>query len=396
MACSGPDKKPDYTSQNTRSPELDSLISVFNGLSFTDRHDSLVILARPVLSKAILERDTLTETYTRLFMAQSFLFLDNLDSVKFQTDIAGKLIDRFSLPNVHIIYSNIMGSYCLRTELDYTDALNHYFNGLKWAEKEGNINNKIALLSNIVNIFYIQKNPDGMEYAEKAMELAMDDSCDNNYIKCGACVITAEMHMIAGEYQKATDILQNAGEYAVNCGSLYFLSNISLLYAQIYQRLNEYDRAGKHYLEAIKYISHTDPGTASSIYLKYGDYLKALGHDLQAGEMYRKGLDISELSGNVEYRQELLKRVAETEYKAGKYASAGNYYRQYIEYSDSISNRNRAEFNRMMLSRQQAENDNLALTMELERQKARTVNGQITSNSKDYNGLYRSRAVLAF
>lgn len=160
-----------------RMPEhyTDSLITYLNRLSFTGKHDSVISIARPALYKALDSHDTLTAIYSGVFIAQSFLFLEDMDSVQYYTELISPMSSFPVSANLQTMLCNILGSYSLRTSLDYSRALNYYMDGLALTERSGDVNNRIALLSNIVNIFYIQEDPKGMEYADQAYNIAMNE-----------------------------------------------------------------------------------------------------------------------------------------------------------------------------------------------------------------------------
>lgn len=357
-------------SASTSLERLDSLVTYLNRLSYIGEHDSVILTARPAMNEAAGRHDTLTAVYAGLFMAQSYLFLEDMDSVRYCTDRLGPMLDFPLPPNARIMLINILGSYSLRTSLDYSKALNYYLEGLEWAEQEDRINNRIALLSNIVNIFYVQKSPEGMRFAEEAYRLAMSDPDADGYIKSGANLAMAQMLFVQDNYEAALRYLNDAGIYAEQSKSLSFYAFINSMLAQICQNRKDRTDADSYYRKAVEYIGYTDPGTASQIYLLYGDFLADTGNKTAAADMYRKGLDISETSGNIEYRQDLLGRIAALTYEAGKYSESAGYSVKYIYYSDSINSIREAEFQSMIASRQQAEAENLLMAKELERQKA--------------------------
>lgn len=348
----------------------DSLITYLNRLSFTGKHDSVISIARPALYKALDSHDTLTAIYSGVFIAQSFLFLEDMDSVQYYTELISPMSSFPVSANLQTMLCNILGSYSLRTSLDYSRALNYYMDGLALTERSGDVNNRIALLSNIVNIFYIQEDPKGMEYAEQAYNIAMNEKKAGNYAKCAGNIVMAQMLFVEDRDDEARSYLESAMQYA-EAGQAYSqYSYIYSLLAQIYLESHDYINAGIFYGKAVKYIKYTDPGAASQVYLNYGDFLADTGDTVRAAEMYRKGLDLSETSGNMEYRQQLLGHMADLAYGAGDWEATAKYSRMHRVYSESISSRRKAEFNDMILSKQNAENERNMLSKELERQKA--------------------------
>lgn len=348
------------------SKTLDSLISTLNRLNQAGEHDSIVNISKPILYDALKKHDTLAAFYTGLYTAQSYQFIENLDSVKYYTDLIEPLLEYPFSSNARIILNCILGNYSLRTSLDYSKALSYYIESLQLAEESGEINNQISLLSNIVNIFYIQKSAGGMKYAEQAYNLAETHPEASGYAKIGSCLVMAQMFFVQGDYDTALKYVDEA-KARVSEGN--FLSYVSFIYsmsAQIYQEKGDYGKAADEYLRAMEFIRYSDPGTASQTYLQCGDFLATVGDTLKAEEMYRKGLTISDTTGNLEYRQDLLGHLALLSFESDRYYDAARYSARYIVYSDSISNRMENEFQDLILSRIQAENAEQIMEKELE------------------------------
>ena len=124
-----------------------------------------------------------------------------------------------------------------------------------------------------------------------------------------------------------------------------------------------------YYTRAIEFIRFTDPGTASQICLTYGNLLAEMGDKRGAIEMYRRGLSVSDTSGNMEFRKSLLGSIADLSYDLGDYVSAARYSRMYKAYSDTISNRREEEFRELIVQREESELQRMMLAKELEHRK---------------------------
>ena len=143
-----------------------------------------------MIDEALEAGDTVTAFYAGVFTAQSFLFFENTDSIKYYIDRISPFygnLDKETF-NDRIIYNNVLGCYYLRTDLDYSRALSHFLEGLELARNAGYVNNTVAMLSNIVNIFYLQEDSLGYEYAVEAYKTAFSENSRNTYYKCVACV----------------------------------------------------------------------------------------------------------------------------------------------------------------------------------------------------------------
>ena len=339
--------------------------------SFSGQHDSVILAARPAYLEASRRHDTLLMVYTGLNMAQSFLFKGNMDSVRRYVDLIESL-KHFPVPaSLHIMRSNVLGSYFLRSSLDYSKALNNYIEGLDWADCRENCDSRIALLSNIVNIFYVQNSDKGLEYAREAYDLAMSHSGTGLYARCAACIVMAQMYYVMQDYDSAERYLMQADRYAQQGEAYAQKSFIYAMFAWICQWRGDDAGASRYYGRAIDFIRYTDPGTASQIYLTYGDYLLGRGERTAAAAMYGKGLEVSDSSGNMEYRKSLLGQMADLSYEMGDYVAAAKYSRMYKTYSDTTSNLREKEFRELIEQREESDLQRMMLARELEQRKSR-------------------------
>lgn len=114
------------------------------------KFDSLICRTRPFLRSSIMKGDTASAFYSGVFIAQAFLFHENTDSVQHYLKMISEWAHSEADPSIMTIYENVHGSWALKAGLDYPEALTHYLSALNYAEKAGNINNMVTILSNIV------------------------------------------------------------------------------------------------------------------------------------------------------------------------------------------------------------------------------------------------------
>ncbi len=351
-------------------PQIDSIEKVLLSYSFGGQHDSVIYAGRPALREAIERRDTFSMVYIELNMAQSFLFMGEMDSVRYHLDrLEPLMLSPAVSPSLHAMYFGELGSYSLRWGLDYSKALNYYIEALNWADREHNSDNRILLLANIVNVFYIQNSDKGFEYAREAYELSRTQPDVSLYPKGSASIVMAQMYYVQGEYEEAKRFLTEAEVYVDQGRSLSQKSFIYAMFAWIAQFHGDYRSAVDYYTRAIEFIRFTDPGTASQICLTYGNLLAEMGDKRGAIEMYRRGLSVSDTSGNMEFRKSLLGSIADLSYDLGDYVSAARYSRMYKAYSDTISNRREEEFRELIVQREESELQRMMLAKELEHRK---------------------------
>ena len=360
--------------QDIRSEEeryVDSLAAYFSQYSASGHNDSVILKAGPMMREAAAEGDTLKMLCACVFAAQSWLFAENADSVGYYIDLARTYIQRCTSPLLNVVYSNVYGCYSLRAGLDYTLALNYYLDGLRWAELSGNAGHQTVMLLNIANIFYMQRNAEGYMYAERALKLAMSPDVSDDYVRSAARINMAQMQFLLGQNSRARACLDTAWNAAGQYGMYSLYSPVKVLYAQIMEAEGNITGAEDLYREAVDYSRYTDHGTMSQIFLEYGNFLMRAGQYAGALEKYRRGLDISEQSRSMEFRLELLGRMADCSWRIGDRGQSLEYYRRYSDWQDSITVRKQYEFNQAVLSLQEVEHEKEMLQKELEQQKLR-------------------------
>ncbi len=350
---------------------VDSMASLFSDFTTSGNNDSVISLAGPMMREALAEGDTLKLLSACVFAAQSWMFADNTDSVKSYLDVARRYMGHCESPLLNVVYNNVYGCYSLRAGLDYTLALNYYLDGLRWAEMSGNISNQAVMLLNIANIFYMQRNPEGYLYAERALNLATSQGMEDCYVESAARINMSQMLFILGKINEASLCLDRAWTIARENDLYSLYSPIKVLYAQIAEAMDDSTSADNLYREAVTYSKYTDHGTMSQIFLEYGNFLMRTDQYDRAHEKYRRGLEISENTGSMEFRQDLLGRMADCFWKTGDKGNALKYYRQWFDYQDSIALEKQYEFNQAVLSLQELEFEKEILRNELEQQRLR-------------------------
>lgn len=360
------------TDRDTPS-SLDSMIRMWNGYIMTGSHDSTLISARKVMTDALDRGDSLTALYAGIFTAQSFLVMEYMvDSAKFYADKIEGYARRSGIPSPIIAIDNIMAGWYLKTELNYSKALEFYLDGLNYAERYNLVQNKIIMLANIVTIFYLRRDDSGMDYALQAFQAGNVDSMPD-YTRCISLIPIAQMLCLQGRQQEARPYISEAMRLAHKTHAVSAYTIIHSVFAETCQADGNMEEAEKHYLEGARYIGYTDPGTASLLFLKYGDLLQELGRTDDAIHSYRKGLELSGDNKNMEFQYELLYKTSLLYYKSGDKQQSLEYSLQYMTYSDSIIRKKEHDFNRLILHNSHIEHEKEILQKEVEKQKADTM-----------------------
>lgn len=351
-------------------PELDSLINIWNNNNRTGRHDSTVVQARAVLKDALSAGDTVTALYAGIFTAQSCLFMDDkIDSAKYYADMVERYIRTSGEPSLLVNLDNIMGTYYLKTELNYSKSLEYYLEGLEQAERHDMTQARIAMLANIVTIFYLRRDERGIEYARQAYEVGLSSEGVSDYTKCISLIPMAQMLCLCQETEEAWDYISEAKMLAYKTQASTTYTVIHSVYAFIYSARGDFDAAETEYKEALKYIDYTDPGTAILVFLQYGNMLQKQKRLEEAARLFVHALDFSSKSKNMEFRQELLYRAAAIFYRTGRLDTAFRYSFQYMTYSDSIVQNKERDLNEYILHNSQIEHEKEILAGKVKQQK---------------------------
>lgn len=347
-SCGQMELKEDGTSRYSR----DSLLDLLGHYSYIGCHDSVIMTARPMIDEALEAGDTVTAFYAGVFTAQSFLFFENTDSIKYYIDRISPFygnLDKETF-NDRIIYNNVLGCYYLRTDLDYSRALSHFLEGLELARNAGYVNNTVAMLSNIVNIFYLQEDSLGYDYAAEAYKTAFSENSRNTYYKCVACVDMCGMLLLKGQTDLAEKYAVEAEMWCDSSEARSQYAIINLLNAEICERRGGMEKAAEYYRKAVDAADMADKGTVSNLCLRYGGFLERTGDYDRAMEMYQKGLELSRYNNTLEFKNNLIGCIADLSYRMGNMSMAGEFYRLYKVYMDSIYISREREFNLLILS----------------------------------------------
>lgn len=333
--------------------------------------DSLIVFTRPILEEALRNGDTLTALYSGVYMAQAWLFMERMDSTLRYLSIMEPYICRQDDYILKYLYYSIYGGYSIKAELNYSKAMEYYFKSYEYALKSGDYGNQLGILLDIIYIFYIRSDSQGMEYAKEAYELAQSEGVSPEN-RCSAEAMMAMMFHISGDDRSAMEYVRMASELAKENNLLTLFSLIYKVYGDIYTSGHNYGMAEKCYDNALKYAEYADAGTETFVYLDYGRMLQASGQNVRADRMLRQGLEISYKYRNHECRKELLSALMDNALVLGNRNNIVTCLGNYRAYLDSVSSTQRElEFNSLLMSMQKMEYENRAQAVQLRNLKAR-------------------------
>ena len=338
----------------------------------TGQYDSVIVAARPVLDSALLRGDSSTALMLSVMTAQAYMFTEREDSARYWIHMAEQLgVENGSLPS-RIVFYNTKALYAIKFKLDYSEALWCFLQGYEAATAVDNQYDRLGLLTNIVNVYYLRSDDGGMPYAMEALKIV--DSCHITGFSQGLTYLAmAQMHYTKKDYNAAGLWIERADSIVHNGNYRSLTATVELLLGDLCLVYGSYGEAEEHYSVALRHPYNTEPGTMSRIYLNYGKCCELMEKTEKAVSLYKRGLEISNNHGNVEFRLELLRRLTDIYCDSGSAGMFRYYYRQLRESLDTIVERER-EFNSLLLSNQRMRHELELSTNELELMKMRRRN----------------------
>lgn len=349
----------------------DSLKKIWNTYTFKGMHDSAIAAMHPLFSEAVANRDTLAALYAGASLAQSYLMKDYSDSIRYYLELLEPYMEANTDAAMGVFVNNIAGSYSLKYELDYGDALRSFEQAYDWACKGGDVGNQVVMLANIVNIFYIRSDSAGRKYAEKALSVSIQPGV-SGYARSLASLSMAEMAFLSGDYEGTKKYIGEAMRLSSRFDIGVAMPVIYLLYADTYRETGNDSLALEYYDKAVASSQVTEPAVLSKIYMNYGGWCEDMEEYGKALDLYRKGLNLSYRYRNMEFRRQLLNRISDLLYLLGDKEASLEYYRQYRDHLDSISEADKdREFNTLLVSLREMEHKAEVQQKELELLNAR-------------------------
>lgn len=349
---------------------LDSMRAAWRYYNVRGEYDSLINGSRRYFERAMAEEDTLPLLYAGSFIAQAHLFKDDIDSVRYYLDRISEYGEKVSDYNIKAIYNIVYGCYALKSELDYSKALEYFHNGLHWAELAGDVNNQIVLLANISYIFYTRSDRHGLEYARRAYEISKSPEVAD-FPRCQGCLVMAQMLQLSEKYSEMLFFLNEADSLITKGMFTSLIPMSSIIYASYYNSKGNYSKADSAFRRAIEFSESTEPSIASYVFLKYGDFCMEREVYGKAVDLYQAGLEISCNSRNNEFRPELLQSLSDSYRKIGDEDKHLYYLGELNGFLDSLAtSKKEQDFNSLLLKYQQVEHENELQAKELDLLKA--------------------------
>lgn len=354
---------------------LDSMRTLWRELNLRAEYDSLIGATVPFMEESRSNGDSLSFLYACTYLAQSYMYKENLDSLRRYLDMVSAYGTMMQDYRLEAMVDNLWGIYSLKSGLDYSSALVHFKQMYESSLQAEDEIAQLVALTNIVNIFYIKSDGYGLDYAMKAARLASTietrDDAALSFYKALAELSMSQMLYLNGDTEGAAACLETMDSLSVRSGSTSLTAMSDLLHADICVRRGLVAEARMHYCDALS-RDGVEPGIISLVYLNYGRFCEENGDVREAVQLYREGMNVSYLHGNMMFRSELLRRLSRLYCSLGDSSKAFYCLRHFSDHLDSISVRDtEKEFNALLLSYQDMEHRNEMQAKELALFKAR-------------------------
>ncbi len=332
-------------------------------------YDRYIAGFKECLQQSVTLHDTVSMQYSCAYIAQAYLFTEDVDSALFYLNRIERLEPIASEAKLKILLANVKGLYAIKFEMNLSKALDAFQTGYRLASSS-NVENKVSLqisfLVNMGNIFFIRSDVQGMDYAKQALSL-MNSTAVDDYTRSLVYVNMAMMLQLTGDYANALSYIEKAHTIALHEQVDAVKPVISLLYANHYARERNLKRARGFYEQALADSSVIDNGTRCLAYLSYGRLFEQNNRFDEAVACYKKGLWLSSRFGNAEFRKDFFHRLSHLLYVKGDKEQSIKYFHDYWFYLDTVSPlKQEQRFDRLMRSYQQAKYDNELQHRELE------------------------------
>lgn len=326
-----------YAIKNNDS--IDYYATLINRHIHSGRQDSVIVDMTPRFYKAMTNHDSAVCQLLGASIAQAWLQTENKDSVRKYIDLLSPYMKNVEDGNAFIIYHNMLGSFALKYNADYSGALTHYLKVLDKAKINGSIPAQITMLYNIVYIFYIRKDPHCLQYAEQALMLSEKPEV-SFFTRIAALIAMTEAEYLNGSYSEASEYLRKAHEETLKHNTGYWNPIIYMLQGDILTAKGQFDKATHSYGMALSESSNSEPSTTIGILYNYGNLCQAMGQLEKASELYREALDKASETGSTEFLIQLLKKIVGIFFKTGDINTAAVYYNKLTTKSDSLDLQN--------------------------------------------------------
>lgn len=320
---------------------------------YTNREEyrKIVEMAKPLYEMGIANKDLNVSLASAAYLTQSYVFLDIPDSAKYYFDCIKNYDTELRKLSLFGMAYNSAAIYSMKFEMNYPMALDYFNKTLDYYTQRKDTVSKCIILCNVADIYYLRKDTLGTRYAANAYNLSKLGN--NSFLKCFSTLKYAKMQYLAGNYNYALKLINDAETYVDvenNVRTEQFIPEIAMMRGLIYITLGNRNQAKESFDTAFKYLKPNAEKTfIIQLYISYSKYLIAIGEYKEAEKPLLIGLDLSNKNSILEYKYDIYLSLSQVYKSIGQMESAYKYYELYHNISDSIFNiHSEREFNRLL------------------------------------------------
>lgn len=328
-------------------------IKVWGYFTEKGRVGDVIKYAVPVFERTDMDTDMQLKLYAGAYIAQAYMLQSKYDSVNYYLGSISPYIengmgDKF----LRVMVYNINGTMALRSEMDYSKALDNFRLACGLIRERKDTSNLIILLGNIASIYATRLDTSGMKYAMEAY--ALSKQIDNPYARINSTLQLSQMYLLSKDYNKAVQLTDEASSLAIRYPQ--FMTNVYHNYAEISRATGDYVAAEKYFSNAIAFSDSSEPQDIISLYLDYGTMQYQRYKYDEATELFSKGIVLSKKQDNIQYMHSLILAKSDAEYALGHESVALQLYKDYHRLTDSIFNvQKEMAFQRLVVENEKAE-----------------------------------------
>lgn len=262
---------------------------------------------------------------------------DQIDSIWFYENKALAISQKISYnPGIAHAYGSFGVIYKIKG--NYPLALDNFFKALAIYEKTHNEYWILVQYSGIASVYYLQKNYDkAKSYYNKALVLSRkihDKRIESDNL-CNLALLYGE----TGQYEQAKECLEKAlkidTEMGNEIGMVHELANLG----ELYNTLKQYSNANDCAIKAIALAEKNEyPYILPSCYMIIGQVKESLKQNSEAESYFLKAMKMAAGFDDMQDKMKIASGLSQFYANTGKPALALQYYKQEIQYRDSMYN----------------------------------------------------------
>lgn len=310
----------------------DAFCMRLDSLSEEGRHKELIAEAVPAYGLAKGSGDKTARVRIGCRIGRAYYYLLRPDSMLHYFDEVSASADSLGLNRERIMMFNTLGVFNMVNAINYSQALDYFYQAMNTASECGDMGNYYKSLTNVTIIHYYRKDPEGLENARAIYDYGVE-SGDREREHSGALILAYMYHTLGNE-REALEYVHAAmkyPEYAAGTGSP------EPLHACVLASLGRDREAEELFLKCIG-----NPETENTVLLEalseYGRFLSDRGRPQEAVRYFLRGLDITEKYHLYFYGHAIYRDLADAYSDQGKYDLAVEYLNDYQRIADDVFN----------------------------------------------------------